>query len=204
MVTTPVSASVSASLSWGQIVKNTAVANNGTLVVNTPGIISPENYDFANAQVTQDGYVLQPSAQFTLAWAGDFSSVTVTNKTGAPWPVNSTVPTSVLMQLQAPDHGNAAIANLTARVTALEAKTTTVVPVVTPQNVNIPRRDRPQTPSWRQWRVRERRLRGRSLVRRSTTRRPRATGRSAPRASSRRLRLPSPRTSQKALSSPSC
>ena len=75
MVTTPISASVSASLSWGQIVKNVAVANNGTLVVNTPGIIGPENYDFANAQVTQEGTVLQPSAQFTLAWAGDFSSV---------------------------------------------------------------------------------------------------------------------------------
>jgi hypothetical protein len=135
MVTTPISASVSASLSWGQIVKNVAVANNGTLVVNTPGIIGPENYDFANAQVTQEGTVLQPSAQFTLAWAGDFSSVTITNKTGAPWPVNSTIYVA-LMQFQAPDH-NAAIANLTARVAALEAKTTTVVPVVTPQAASI-------------------------------------------------------------------
>ena len=40
------------------------------------------------------------------------------------------------MQFQAPDH-NAAIANLTARVAALEAKTTTVVPVVTPQAASI-------------------------------------------------------------------
>jgi hypothetical protein len=125
----------STSNAWGQMIKNVAIPNGGTLTVLTPGFITPENYDTANAKVTHEGSALN-AGQYSVAWAADFSSVVVTNNSGVSWPPSHMVYVTVAA-LPGADIA-ATLANLNARVTALETKVGGVAPIVLNQTISFP------------------------------------------------------------------
>jgi hypothetical protein len=123
------------SYAWAQMVKNVAVPNGGTITVLTPGFITPENYDTANAKVAREGNALNPG-QFSVAWAGDFSSVVVTNNTGNVWPPSHMVYVTVAALASA--DVAATLANHSARLAALEAKVGALAPIVLNQTISFP------------------------------------------------------------------
>lgn len=94
------------------------VETDETVDVPTPGFKNPENYDTEHAEVVY-GDVLQ-SDEYALAWAEDFTSVTVTNLTDEDWQPSHTLYVTVPGKNVGEGDAGGSFEALEARVSALE------------------------------------------------------------------------------------
>jgi hypothetical protein len=110
------------SYAWSQSLAE-SVADGATVDVSTPGFLTPENYKTDETGVVIDGRVLQDT-EVSCAWAGDFTSVTLTNSMGADWNPSQTIYVTVPGIPLDPADIQGSFEALEARVTAVEGVNT--------------------------------------------------------------------------------
>ena len=98
---------------------STTVETDETVDVPTPGFKNPENYDTEHAEVVY-GDVLDAD-EYELAWAENFTSVTVTNLTDEDWQPSQTLYVTVPGKTAGDGDAEGSFEALEARVSALEA-----------------------------------------------------------------------------------
>ena len=99
---------------------NAPVELDGATDVPTPGFKNPEDFDTENAQVVRGNIVLRAD-QVVLEWEDDFSSVTLTNKSGEIWqPGENLYVTVKLLPEEGSEEIEGDISALDERVAAVE------------------------------------------------------------------------------------
>jgi hypothetical protein len=102
-----------------------AVPDAGVVTVETPGFLAASNYNTDETSVVLDGTVFTRD-QAPCVWAGDFTSVDVTNDTGSEWQPAQTLYVTVAKTVFDPADVQAGFEALEARVSANEAAITTL------------------------------------------------------------------------------